>query len=229
MSRRNTFFIPVAFTPASLTNLKLWVKSDTGITLVGSKVSAWADQSGNGNNLTQGTDANRPTFVSSQLNGYGTVQFDGINDKMVSPSFTLAQPETIFIVYKNPSFDAGGYIFDGITGDSGGYFQYGSSPFVYMYAGASFTPITGIAGAYFLATCIFNGASSKHQRNNAAEQTGNAGAASMGGFTLGSYAGGTGYEGNPHVAEVVVMSGVATAAQRNNMKTYVTNRYGITM
>lgn len=228
MSRRNTFFIPQTWTPRSLTNLKLWVKSDTGITLNGSNVAAWADQSGNGNNLIQGTALNQPAYVANQLNGYGSVQFDGINDKLVA-SFSLVQPETVFIVYKNPSFLAGGYIFDGLTGDSGGYFQFGSSPLLYMYAGASFNPITGIVGSYFLATCIFSGTSSKHQRNNSAEQTGNVGSASMNGFTLGSYAGGSGYNGNPHVAEVIVMGATATSTERSKVREYVTSRYGISM
>ena len=42
-----------------------WYRGDLGITLVGGKVSAWGDQSGNGAHLTQTTDALRPTYVSS--------------------------------------------------------------------------------------------------------------------------------------------------------------------
>lgn len=42
-----------------------WYRADLGITLVGSKVSGWDDQSGNGNHLTQTIDALRPTYVAS--------------------------------------------------------------------------------------------------------------------------------------------------------------------
>lgn len=57
-----------AFSPASLSGLILWLRSDMGITLAGSKVSAWADQSGNGNHFTQGTDAWRPIYTASNAN-----------------------------------------------------------------------------------------------------------------------------------------------------------------
>ena len=54
-----------AFTPASLPGLILWLRADLGITLAGAKVSAWADQSGNGADFAQGVDAFRPTYVAS--------------------------------------------------------------------------------------------------------------------------------------------------------------------
>lgn len=56
------------FTPASLSGLILWLRADMGITLAGAKVSAWADQSGNGNDFTQAVDARRPTFTASDAN-----------------------------------------------------------------------------------------------------------------------------------------------------------------
>lgn len=55
---------PGLWTPAQLAPYA-WYRGDLGITLVGSKVSAWGDQSGNGNHLAQTTDALRPTYVSS--------------------------------------------------------------------------------------------------------------------------------------------------------------------
>jgi hypothetical protein len=41
-----------------------WLRSDIGVTpnTNGSGVSAWTDQSGNGNNFAQGTAADRPIF-----------------------------------------------------------------------------------------------------------------------------------------------------------------------
>lgn len=61
--------------PATIPDLVDWHRSDLGITLVGSKVSAWADQSGNGHNLSQGTDANRPTYVSGVIGGHAVARF----------------------------------------------------------------------------------------------------------------------------------------------------------
>jgi hypothetical protein len=67
--------LPSSFTPASLTGLIAWFKADVGITLNGSQVSAWADQSGNGNNVTQPTTGNQPFFQATGFNGKQTVYF----------------------------------------------------------------------------------------------------------------------------------------------------------
>jgi len=61
-----------AFSPTDLSGLSLWLKADAGITLSGSDVTAWADQSGNGNNATA-TDT--PTL--STVGGKTFVDFAG--------------------------------------------------------------------------------------------------------------------------------------------------------
>ena len=48
------------------TGLKLWLKADAGISKTGSNVTAWADQSGNGNNATT---VGSPQFNASSING----------------------------------------------------------------------------------------------------------------------------------------------------------------
>ena len=52
------------FSPLSLSP-SLWLRGGFGITQVaGPKISAWADQSGNGRDFTQAVDANRPTVAT---------------------------------------------------------------------------------------------------------------------------------------------------------------------
>jgi hypothetical protein len=55
-------------TPTQIAGLKLWLRADVGITVV-TGVSSWIDQSGNGNNFTQATGANQPTFTASAIGG----------------------------------------------------------------------------------------------------------------------------------------------------------------
>jgi hypothetical protein len=55
--------------------LRLWLKADVGITLNGSDVAAWADQSGNGFNLVQATAAQQPAYNATGFNGRPTVDF----------------------------------------------------------------------------------------------------------------------------------------------------------
>ena len=61
------------------TGLELWLKGDAGVTLNGSTVSAWADQSGQGRSATQGSAASQPAFVTSGTGKPG-LSFDGAND-----------------------------------------------------------------------------------------------------------------------------------------------------
>jgi hypothetical protein len=60
-----------AWTPASLSGLKLWLDASVSgsITLSGSDVTQWDDQSGNGNNVVQATSARRPTYSATGFNG----------------------------------------------------------------------------------------------------------------------------------------------------------------
>lgn len=65
-----------AWTPARLTPY-LWLDSALGITVTGAGVSTWADQSGGGRDLTQGTDASRPVYTSSRAAFGGRASVDG--------------------------------------------------------------------------------------------------------------------------------------------------------
>ena len=67
-------------------------------------VTTWYDQSGNGYNATQPTQANQPQIVSSGVviteNGKPAIQFDGSNDTLVNNSlfFIADTPNCQFIV-----------------------------------------------------------------------------------------------------------------------------------
>jgi hypothetical protein len=92
----------VISTPIPSNGLSLWLKADAGVTLSGSNVTAWADQSGNGNNATA---SGTPTLVANSLNGKSGISLDGegSNDGfLTSPIFSLAYntPISLFGVVK---------------------------------------------------------------------------------------------------------------------------------
>ena len=62
------------------TGLSLWLKADAGVTESNNLVSTWADQSGNGNDASQGASFNQPTLLTDDLNGNPTLFFDGGSD-----------------------------------------------------------------------------------------------------------------------------------------------------
>src|SRR5262249_29615076 len=87
------------FSPGSLTGLKLWllsesgVFSDAGVTPAtdADPVRPWDDQSAGAHNESQGTSGKRPTFRTAVQNGRAAVRFDGVND-LLAAAFTLGQP-----------------------------------------------------------------------------------------------------------------------------------------
>lgn len=63
----------VVFNPPP--GLSIWLMADAGVTLSGSDVTAWADQSGNAHNFQQTSAVNRPTFNATAINGKPGVLF----------------------------------------------------------------------------------------------------------------------------------------------------------
>ncbi|MHB9025289.1 MAG: Ig-like domain-containing protein [Armatimonadota bacterium] len=88
--------VQIFISPAGM---QLWLKADAGITKDGyDRISAWADQSGQGANVTQGTGTYQPLYTAGSINGLPVVHFDGTNDVMASSAVTLNQQHTIVAV-----------------------------------------------------------------------------------------------------------------------------------
>lgn len=95
------------FSPAKLQGIQAWYRSDLGITLNGSTVSAWGDQSGNGRHLIQNTAANQPTYVASVagLAGRPALSFDASGDVLATATaFALPREHTVFYVLGSVTF-----------------------------------------------------------------------------------------------------------------------------
>jgi len=95
------------FSPSDLSGLKFWGKADAGIN-GGSPtdldaVSLWSDQSGLGNDATQGTGVSQPIWHSS---GFGSnsmpyLDFDGSNDQLLFGDVISKLPNhTVVIAFR---------------------------------------------------------------------------------------------------------------------------------
>jgi len=110
------------FSPADISGLELWLKSDSGTyqdsakTIVsfsaGDVVGAWADQSANGNDATQTTTLNKPTLRLAVANNRPVIRFDGLNDYIdFADVFSGLTAAEMFIVIKaanDPSIGTAG-------------------------------------------------------------------------------------------------------------------------
>jgi hypothetical protein len=89
MSAFTKCFRPVSNYPSDYSDLKVWLKADSGVTfdIASKRVSDWADQSGNSSNVAQTTAANQPLrYGYDGINDKAYLDFDGTNDTFVSGS-----------------------------------------------------------------------------------------------------------------------------------------------
>lgn len=114
--------------PASIPDLFLWLKADAGVTYDGSNlVSAWADQSGNGNNATAAVGY-EPTYQNAGTSavGYDSIYFNPAGsydidyDALTIPGtpFDAVTDCTIFVVARQ--LVAGPYANGQFFGQTGG-------------------------------------------------------------------------------------------------------------
>ena len=209
------------FDPTDAAGMKAWYRKGTGITVTGAGVSKWADQSGNGNDLLQATDTNRPSQEAD-----GSILFDGVDNWLKCNAFTLNQPETIYIFGKHITWTDNDYWFDGNTDDSGILFQNGTSNELKLHADATVNTNTDLPlDVYDAIVVVFNGASSYLQvGTNAAVGPANAGAANMGGFALGEKADELGgHVAHIQIKEVAIYNTAHDAATRAKVIAYLSN------
>lgn len=244
----------VAFSPLDLAPA-LWLDAaDTStITESGGAVSQWSDKSGNGRHVTQATAANQPTTGSATQNGRNVLSFDG-GDRLVASTaatWTFLHDGTdhaIWIVSRRPSSVAAAGLI--ATTDAGGsrlglfviqtdtlyqHLLYGQLNVVTVNNNPTVSTANWQVGQIIADPDNATAANRSRIRVNAgAEQTastatgGVSGTAPNHAITIGSYGGG----GNPltgDIAEVVIVPSVPSTAQIASMRSYLADKWGITL
>jgi hypothetical protein len=92
------------------TGMILWLASDAGTVTGENGVTAWDDQSGNGNNAVQPNAANQPILVAGNC-GQSALRFNGSSSFMSIPSLPINGNTglTVFLVSANSTDHAAGY------------------------------------------------------------------------------------------------------------------------
>ncbi len=218
-------------------NLKLHLRSDAGVISSSSAVSEWDDCSGNGNNATQSTDANQPTFVSNSMNGNPVIRFDGNSSKLTLPvSSNLgiqSNPYEMFMVAKSSSSNTQ-FLIAGGANEQFEYHLNGGTQ------GARFIPITstyldeGSSGTYtdgnahvFSERASSGGGAIRVDGNDGVTSSANILSSNSGALQLGVRSDGTNYF-NGDIAEVILYNTVLSSSDRNTVEQYLASRYNIT-
>jgi len=225
------------FDPSDIANMVLWLDADLGLTLSGADVTTWADQSTQGNDVTQGTTINKPDYSASSLNGHGTIVFDGTDDFLDDSDFndlSSVAGFTAFVVYDNE--DRTNALLMGCDGlqwalqHSNNYMNVWAEGFN-RYS----IPIADTTWKY--TTTMYDGAEStdllrlKYRVNGVdkAMENVNAVPSNTGvgdGFMLGDVnALGVYWQGS--IAEVIVYAAILTPAQITQVEDYLSTKYGL--
>jgi hypothetical protein len=209
--------------------LKVWLRGDAGITLNGTTISAWADQSGSGNHLIQNTAGNQPTYLASAKNSRPGVRFTVAGTTyMATANFSaaLATP-MVFIVYTQSQIVALNqeYLFDAGAGDRT-QVNKNQSNRTAMYAGTVLNFNETYPLSWRIRVYAFNGASGKFYTNGSQTAAGNVGVQTMPNFVLGRYAGGSAYC-EADVAEVLIYDSILSDADRATVESYLNRKYAI--
>jgi hypothetical protein len=208
------------------------VQSDLGVTLNGSTVSAWADQSGNGNHYSQGTASKQPSFVAGGLNGYPTLLFDGTDDEMSSTGPDLpapgTTPTTFWAVFRQITWTATDVLWSGVTANSMRFPQTGVSPAIVM-GNTTDTNSNSAAtlNSWFRLVSVFRNATSDRLQIGSTNVTGvNAGNTNpAAGYNLARNTGGTTFA-NIELAAFMLVGGIMSAGELSALDAAVTAKYG---
>ena len=97
------------WTPSDAVGLGMWFEP-SGLTTVGA-LTTWNGKSGNGEKGEQTDVARKPNVVLNDLNGYSTIEFDGVADNFVLTPFNVLDGKTeaaTFVVYNNTGVSLNG-------------------------------------------------------------------------------------------------------------------------
>ena len=223
--------------PSSISGLESWYQASSITGLAnGASVSAWADSSSGGHNLTQLTVADQPMYESIDIGGQPAVRFNGTSDFMTGTASGFVNAATVFSIETVR------------TSMNGGSFEYGINSGVNTgisllpWAGTMYSRSSGIGAGDITwgysvpatneITQEFNGATQTAQAWQDAVSKGTASTSttynsSINTLTVGELAPGS-YPEPIDLGELIAYTAALTTTQRQAIEGYLANKYGLT-
>ena len=235
------------FLPTDIADLQLWLRADTITGLSdGDPIAAWGDESGNGNDATQGTEAKQPLYKITIFNSLPIVRFDGDDDILVAagpaPSFTGEdKPSSVFSAISPTSLPARAVVVS-FTSDTDADTQqtldFIGSRYRFVkkddggtakVTGDTEDPATGdkllsyvetgLVASIFLNAAILGAADQDVDVGSLDIDTLGIGSANVGGTAESFYVG--------DIGEIIVYSRAITDTERANLDAYLSDKWGV--
>ena len=212
-------------------SLVLWLDAGKGFEKDSNgNVSQLLDMSGNGKNLTQATSTSRPALNENAQNNLPTLQFDGVDDTLVSGAFQNAANVSLFSVATNTraaisttvphNIDVIGTFSTTLTSAPGlstssGYASTGNERNLNAANGSAelkkngaTTPLAMNQNEYAVTSGIFTGATQGSS------------------FRLGTYNDGV-FFGKNNVSEFVAYNAALSSTDQKSLQCYLSNKYNL--
>jgi hypothetical protein len=223
MLRRHRTATP--FAPTDLTGLSLWLKADAGITLSGANVTAWADQSGNGNDATATGIPSLSTISGKTFVDFAGGYFTG-NELITSPYVTImcvarfSATRDIEMMFEQISEDDGDNLafYRGIN-DGEGYFR--------IFNGTDLTSLseTSVNQTYLFGTTVNNDTGTLYLNGSEDANDYCGERIPAGTYYLGRFEGGSVTTVEMKMAEIVIYDRVLTNPERIQVEEYLNTKY----
>lgn len=201
-------------------NLLAFYANNTGLTEQSSFISGWADQSGNGYDLTQTSSTRYPE------NNAGTITFDGVDDFLESDALALSQPYGVYFYGQQVTWVSNDRIWDVKPAGQGTLRQSGIEPWVSLYAGGGSGNHTNwTVGSDRALYCLFNGTSALIQLGSTGVSVGgNCGTLGGTGWTLGAILT-QANACNVQIRELMIFTCTHTTAEYLQMLSYLEDKF----
>lgn len=200
------------------------------VTLSGSSVTSWADKSGNGFSVSQGSAVKQPTYLTANQNGLNTISFDGGDALRTNSGFFTGHLNTNFVVFRlTNTTNAAQYLIDTGAGTNNLLSTISNTS---LRAGGGVYPTfaTGLSSAtMYVADWIQNAASttsSSGALNGSLTSSLNMGTVGRTGLAVGEAVNSSALLSG-EVMEIVVYNKILTSEQRIDIRDYLTLKWAI--
>lgn len=217
------------FDPTSISGCRLWLQAEVIAGLSdGAPVLTWSDESGGDHHAAQTQASRQPTFQTGVMNGRPVVRFDGADSMSLALSEVSTEHTFFFVIDLVALGGHHNYLFDSQEGRLILDAAKSTAPYEVRWRDSSWRDVAASVAGRQILTWVFSGTTGEVFRNSVSLGTGTYNPTSLGGTT----ALGSNYNGNQNrfegdIAEVVYYSQALSAADRQQVEQYLSNRYAI--